>query len=86
MEAAAVLCTLGEISCTLEKRWRRRVPSSSVVSGLYIASFCGSRGGGRNKGGEKNRDDNNDDDYHDDEEDKEEEEEREYRSVRRFVY
>ena len=73
-------------------QWGRNVSSSPVVSGSYIASFFGGRGGVRYKGGGKKRDDDDDEDNnnnHDDEEDKEDredEEEREYRSVRRSVY
>ena len=68
VEAAAVQCTLGEISYALEKRWVRHVPSSPVKLVSYIASFCGNGGGGGYKGGGKNRDnENDDDDNHDDE-------------------
>ena len=63
VEAAAVRCTLGEILYALEKRLVRHVPSSPVVSGLYIASFRGGGGGGSDKGGGRKRDDN---DNHDD--------------------
>ena len=54
--------TLGVISYVLEKIWVRHVPSSAVVSFLYIASFCGVGGRGGNKGGGKERDDNDNDD------------------------
>ena len=69
MEAVAVQCTLFEISYALKNIWGRHVPSSPVVSSLYIASFRGAGGGGGNKGGGNKRDDN---DAHDDKEDKEE--------------
>ena len=69
MKAANVWYMLGDISYVPEKRWGGNVPSSPVVLGLYIASFCGGRGGGGNKGGGKKRDDNDDNDNHDDEED-----------------
>ena len=45
VEAALAQCTLGEIFYALEKRWGRHVPSSPVISGSYITSFCGGRGG-----------------------------------------
>ena len=45
VEAALARCTLGEIFYALEKRWGRHVPSSPVISGSYITSFCGGRGG-----------------------------------------
>ena len=78
VETAAVRCILGEISYALQKGWRRYVPSSPVVSGLYIASFRSGRRGGGDKGGGNKRDDNNgDNNKHDDKEDKEDEEERE---------
>ena len=57
----------------LENRWGRHVPSSPVLSGSYIASFCGSRGGGGNKRRGKKKDKNNNGN-HDDEEDEEDEE------------
>ena len=41
VEAEDVQCKLGEIYYALEKRWVRHALSSSVVSGSYIASFCG---------------------------------------------
>ena len=85
MEAAAVRCTLGEISCTLENILGRHISSSPVISGSYIASFRGGGGGGGNKVGVKRRDDNdnNDDNYkeHDDKEHEEDEGERQYRFV-----
>ena len=78
MEAVAVQCTLFEISYALKNIWGRHVPSSPVVSSLYIASFRGAGGGGDNKGGEKKRDDyDNNNDDHDYEEEKEDKEERE---------
>ena len=71
VEAAADRCTLGDISYTLEKIWGRHVPSSPVVSGSYIASFCGIGGGGGDKGGGKKRDNDYGNNNHVDEEDKE---------------
>ena len=69
----------------LEKRWGRHVTSSRVLSGLYIASFCGGGGGGGDKGGGKKRDEDDDNDDHADKEDEEGEEEREYIFVRQSV-
>ena len=74
-------CKLREILYALDKRWVRYVPSSPILSGSYIAYFCGGVGGGGNKGGGKKRDDIE----HDDEEDKDYEEDREYRSVQQSV-
>ena len=47
LEAASVRCMLVEILYTLEKIWGRHVPSSPLIFGSFIASFCGGRGGGR---------------------------------------
>ena len=41
INAAAVRCTLGEISLALENAWGRHVPTSSVVQGAYHSSFTG---------------------------------------------
>ena len=74
MEAAVVLCTLGEILYFLEKRWGSHVPSSPVVLGSCIASFRGRGGGGGYKGGGNERDDDDDDENNDNNDDKEDEE------------
>jgi methylmalonyl-CoA mutase len=47
VEAAALRCTLGEMSLAMENAWGRHVPSSSVVQGAYHSSFTGgSKNGG----------------------------------------
>ena len=39
----------------MDKRWETHVLSYTIVSGSYIASFCGGGVGGGNKGGENKR-------------------------------
>lgn len=39
IDAAAVRCTLGEMSLAMENAWGRHVPSSTVVQGAYHSSF-----------------------------------------------
>jgi methylmalonyl-CoA mutase len=41
IDAAALRCTLGEMSLAMENAWGRHVPSSSVVQGAYHSSFTG---------------------------------------------
>jgi methylmalonyl-CoA mutase len=41
IEAAALRCTLGEMSLAFENAWGRHVPSSAVVQGAYHSSFTG---------------------------------------------